>query len=99
VAVRADLADDLDLDRLFSESIAEFGAVDVVVDTAEDGTRIHEHASRRLRAQGLIVSTCGTEVMTAKLEVELGKREITVGRVPPAAAVAFLERWRQPNHT
>jgi 3-oxoacyl-[acyl-carrier protein] reductase len=33
VAVRADLADDLDVDRLFTESIAEFGVVDVVVDT------------------------------------------------------------------
>ena len=33
VAVRADLADELDVRRLFDETIAVFGAVDVVVDT------------------------------------------------------------------
>ena len=33
VAVRADLADDLDVQRLFTESIAAFGGVDVVVHT------------------------------------------------------------------
>jgi 3-oxoacyl-[acyl-carrier protein] reductase len=33
VAVRADLADDLDVERLFTEAIAMFGVVDVVVDT------------------------------------------------------------------
>src|ERR1700751_1780031 len=31
VAVRADVADDLDVNRLFAETIAEFGGIDVVV--------------------------------------------------------------------
>jgi 3-oxoacyl-[acyl-carrier protein] reductase len=35
IAVRADLADDLDVQRLFTESIAEFGGVDVVVHDVE----------------------------------------------------------------
>jgi 3-oxoacyl-[acyl-carrier protein] reductase len=34
VAVRADIADELDVDRLFSETIAAFGGVDVVVHAA-----------------------------------------------------------------
>jgi 3-oxoacyl-[acyl-carrier protein] reductase len=33
VAVRADVADDLDVERLFAETIAAFGGVDVVVHT------------------------------------------------------------------
>jgi len=33
VAVRADLTDELDVERLFDETTAAFGAVDVVVDT------------------------------------------------------------------
>ena len=36
VAVRADLADDLDVQRLFAESIAAFAGVDVVVHTTTD---------------------------------------------------------------
>jgi 3-oxoacyl-[acyl-carrier protein] reductase len=38
VAVRADVADDLDVQRLFSETIAAFGGIDVVVHAA--GSRI-----------------------------------------------------------
>ena len=34
MAVRADIADDLDVNRLFAETIAAFGGVDVVVHTA-----------------------------------------------------------------
>jgi len=35
MAVRADVADDLDVQRLFAETIAAFGGVDVVVHTAD----------------------------------------------------------------
>jgi 3-oxoacyl-[acyl-carrier protein] reductase len=38
VAVRADVADDLDVERLFAETIAAFGGIDVVVHTV--GSRI-----------------------------------------------------------
>ena len=38
VAVRADIADDLDVQRLFAETIAAFGGIDVVVHAA--GSRI-----------------------------------------------------------
>ena len=42
VAVRADIADDLDVKRLFAETIAAFGGIDVVVHAA--GSRITESA-------------------------------------------------------
>jgi len=38
VAVRADVADDLDVERLFAETIAEFGGIDVLVHAA--GSRV-----------------------------------------------------------
>jgi 3-oxoacyl-[acyl-carrier protein] reductase len=38
VAIRADISDDLDVQRLFAETIAAFGGIDVVVHTA--GSRI-----------------------------------------------------------
>ena len=38
MAVRADIADDLDVQRLFAETIAAFGGIDVVVHAA--GSRI-----------------------------------------------------------
>jgi len=58
VAVRADLADDLDVKRLFTESIAAFGGVDVVVHTTTDtAALLYQHAVRHIRARGAIVST------------------------------------------
>jgi 3-oxoacyl-[acyl-carrier protein] reductase len=42
VAVRADIADDLDVNRLFAETIAAFGGIDVVVHAA--GSRISASA-------------------------------------------------------
>jgi NAD(P)-dependent dehydrogenase (short-subunit alcohol dehydrogenase family) len=45
IAVRADVADDLDVERLFAETIAAFGHVDLVVHaTADDASML----SRRL---------------------------------------------------
>jgi NAD(P)-dependent dehydrogenase (short-subunit alcohol dehydrogenase family) len=57
VAVRADLADELDVERLFGESATAFGGVDVVVDTAADGGGLlREHAARHIRPGGAIVT-------------------------------------------
>src|SRR4051812_48188357 len=47
VAVRADLTDDLDVQRLFTESIAAFWGVDVVVHTTTDSPALlSRHAAR-----------------------------------------------------
>ena len=45
VAVRADIADDLDVDRLFAETIAAFGGIDVVIHAA--GSRVTASAVTR----------------------------------------------------
>ena len=48
--MRADLADDLDVQRLFAESIAAFGGVDVVVHTTTDSAALlYQHAARHVR--------------------------------------------------
>jgi 3-oxoacyl-[acyl-carrier protein] reductase len=62
VAVRADAADDLDVQRLFVEAIAVFGGVDVVVHAvaARIDTRatliVDREAARRVRNGGAIVN-------------------------------------------
>jgi 3-oxoacyl-[acyl-carrier protein] reductase len=57
VAVRADLADELDVERLFSESIAAFGGVDLIVHTTSgDPALLHRDAARHLRPGGAIVT-------------------------------------------
>ena len=99
VAVRADLLDDLDVQRLFAESISAFGVVNVlVVSTSDSAGPLYEHAARYLREGGLIVSMTGTAAPSPGLRSKLRKRSIVVGRVPPGAVLAFLERWRQQNH-
>ena len=57
VAVRVDLADDLDVQRLYTESIAASGGVDVVVHTTtEPASLLYQHAARQVRERGAIVS-------------------------------------------
>jgi NAD(P)-dependent dehydrogenase (short-subunit alcohol dehydrogenase family) len=96
VAVRADLADDLDLQRLFAESIAAFGSVDVVVHTTTDGAGLlYEHAARHARESGVIVSASTAERITPEVARQLRERGITVGRAPPEAVLSFLDQWRR----
>jgi NAD(P)-dependent dehydrogenase (short-subunit alcohol dehydrogenase family) len=48
VAVRADVTDDLDVERLFEEAIAAFGGVDAVIHTTTDSASVLErHAARK----------------------------------------------------
>ena len=99
VAVRADLADDLDVQRLFAESIAAFGGVDVVVHTTtEKASLLYQHAARHVRQRGAIVRIPAAERIAPALARQFRERGITVGRVPPEALLSFLERWRrQPS--
>src|SRR4051794_5765608 len=95
VAVRADLADDLDVQRLFTESIAAFGGVDVVVHTTTDtAALLYEHAARYVRLGGAIVSTSAPERVAPAVARQLRERGITVGgRAAPESALSFLGRW------
>jgi len=91
IAVRADVADDLDVQRLFAETITAFGGVDVVVHTARLDTRatfvVNQQAARHLRSGGAIVnlsSSAITNMLTRALALELRERDITVNVVSPA---------------
>lgn len=106
LAVRADVTDELDVERLFDETTAVFGSVDVVVHTAVRGTSVvNRQAARRLRHGGAIVNVSSSEGIAPIVAAELGARDITVnglapGQEPPGAdhdvaeLVALLDRWR-----
>jgi 3-oxoacyl-[acyl-carrier protein] reductase len=107
VAVRADVADELDVERLFTETAAAFGSVDVVVHTTMRGTSVvNRQAARRLRHGGAIVGVSSSGAVTPVLARKLRARDITVNEVvpglePPGAQhdiadlVAHLDRWRR----
>ena len=96
VAVRADLADDLDVQRLFAESIAAFGGVDVVVHTmAGRAVLLYEHAARHVRERGAIVSVSTAERIAPDIARRMRERDITVDRAPPEAVLPFLDQWRR----
>ena len=95
VTVRADLADDLDVQRLFAESNAAFGGVDAVVHTTTDSASLlYEHASRYVRGGGVIVSVRAAEHIAPGVARRLRERGITVGRAPPGAVLSLLDTWR-----
>ena len=96
VAVRADPADDLDVQRLFAESTAAFAGVDVVVHTtSRSGSVLYEHAARHVRARGAIVSVSAADRVTPGVARQLRERGISVGRAPPEDVLPFLDRWRR----
>jgi 3-oxoacyl-[acyl-carrier protein] reductase len=96
VAVRADLADDLDVQRLFAESDAAFGGVDVVVHTTtESAALVYQHAARHVRPGGAIVTVSAAEPIPPGIAGQLGERGITLGRARPDAVLSFLDGWRR----
>jgi 3-oxoacyl-[acyl-carrier protein] reductase len=107
VAIRADVADELDVERLFTETAAAFGAIDVVVHTAMRGTSVvNQQAAHRLRHGGAIVDVSGSEAITPDLADELRARDITLNGVAPglespgaqhetADLIVLLDRWRR----
>jgi short chain dehydrogenase len=107
VTVRADVADELDVNRLFDEAAAAFGPVDLVVHAAGRGSSVlYPQAARRLSRGGAIVSVFVGQAAPPNLVRELASRGITVhglagGLEPPghdhdvAALVWLLDRWRR----
>jgi 3-oxoacyl-[acyl-carrier protein] reductase len=105
LAVRADVTDELDVERLFDETAAAFGSVDVVVHTRARGSSVlNRQAALRLRDGGAIVTVCGAEVIAPDLAHDLRARDITVnglapGLAPPGAdhtiadVVALVDDW------
>jgi 3-oxoacyl-[acyl-carrier protein] reductase len=107
VAVRADLADDLDVERVFTEAIAAFASVDVLVHTAVRGVSVlYRHAARHLGRGAAIVTVSTAEPITPSLAQRLRELDITVNGVPAgrerprcdhdvAELIELLERWRR----
>ena len=107
LAVRADVTDELDVERLFTETAAAFGGVDVVVHAAMRATSVvSQQAARQLSHGGAIVNVSSSEAITSVLADELRTRDITVnglapGLEPPGAdhdiaeLLALLDRWRR----
>jgi 3-oxoacyl-[acyl-carrier protein] reductase len=96
VAVRADLADDLDVQRLFAESIAAFGGVDVVVHTTRNSSSLlYRYAARHLRRRGAIVGVAPAERVTPAVACQLLERGVSVGSTSPEEALPFLDEWGQ----
>ena len=105
LAVRADVTDELDVERLFDETKAAFGDVDLVVHAAtQSASVVTSQAARRLRHGGAIVDVAGSVAIPPALAAELRARDITViglapGTESPGAdedireLVAVLERW------
>jgi 3-oxoacyl-[acyl-carrier protein] reductase len=83
MAVRADVADDLDVQRLFAETTTAFGGVDVVVHTVSSRAAdiVNREAARHLRDGGAIVSLSSAAKALPRLAVELRERDITVNTV------------------
>jgi hypothetical protein len=95
VTVRADLADELDVQRLFVESNAAFAGVDVVVHTTPgSGSLLYQHAVRHLRPRGAVVTVPAADRVTPGIARELRKRGISIGRAPPEGVLSFLDQWR-----
>jgi 3-oxoacyl-[acyl-carrier protein] reductase len=106
LAVRADVCDELDVERLFDETKAAFGGVDVVVHTAMRGTSfVNQEAARQLRRGGAIVNVSSSDAITSDLAHELRARDITVNGLTPgleypgadhdvADLIALLDQWR-----
>jgi 3-oxoacyl-[acyl-carrier protein] reductase len=96
VAVRADLADDLDVQRLFAESRAAFAGVDVVVHTTPDSASLlYEHAARRVRPGGAIASVTAAESVVLAVARMFRERGISVVRVAPEEILPYLDGWRR----
>ena len=97
VAVRADLADELDVERLFAEATAMFGAVEVVVhSTDKSPVLLYRHASRHLRRGGVIVTVLAGDDCPPDITERLDEQGVSIRCAPHEGVLAFLRRWQQP---
>jgi shikimate 5-dehydrogenase len=107
LTVRADVADELDVERLFDEAAAAFGGIGVVVHAASsESAVVYRQAARRLAPRGAIVSVTSGEAIVPALAGALAARGITVNGLTPgverpgrdhdiADLVGLLDRWRR----
>jgi hypothetical protein len=101
------MTDLLDVERLFTETIAMLGGVDVVVHASHhDSSVVDQQAARSLRPGGAIVHVARSNAIDPGLGNELRARNITVNEVAlrsesPTARrdladlVSLLDRWQR----
>jgi nucleoside-diphosphate-sugar epimerase len=96
IAVRADITDELDVERLFSEAAAAFGGVDVIVHAdTRSALVVYQHAASHLRDGGAIVTVGRADAVTPFLSASLRARGITI-----AAASSAVECYDcEPDST
>jgi 3-oxoacyl-[acyl-carrier protein] reductase len=93
VSVRADVTDEIDVERLFNETDAAFGPVDVLVHAAPRGAGVlYRHAAVALRRGGTILSVAGAEPIDHAVAVALRDRDVTINGVPPGVALPGVVR-------
>ena len=84
IAVRADITDELDVERLFSETIATFRGVDVIVHADPGVTRVvNQRAASQLRHGGAIVHVGRSDAVPPFLINKLHARGITIAWPTP----------------
>jgi len=84
IAVRADITDELDVERLFSETIATFRGVDVIVHADPGVTRVvNQQAASQLRHGGAIVHVGRSDAVPPFLNNKLKARGITIAGPTP----------------
>ena len=84
IAVRADITDELDVERLFSETIATFRGVDVIVHADPGVTRVvNQQAASQLRHGGAIVHVGRSDAVPPFLINKLHARGITIAWPTP----------------
>ena len=67
LAVRADVTDELDVERLFTETATAFGGADVVVHALRGASVVDRQAARRLRYGGAIVNVSSSDPIAPDL--------------------------------
>jgi NAD(P)-dependent dehydrogenase (short-subunit alcohol dehydrogenase family) len=106
VTVRADLTDELDVERVFTETIAAFAGVDVLVDITTHGASVlYEHALQHLPPGSAIFSVSIAAQLTPMLAQRFRERDVTINGAPPGVGdagagheisdlLAMLDRWQ-----
>jgi hypothetical protein len=96
IAVRADLSDELDVQRLFAESTSAFERVDIVVHTTPGpASLLYRHAARHVGPRGAIVSIPDADRVPIGVARQLLERGVSVANAPAQGVLSFFDRWRQ----
>jgi NADPH:quinone reductase-like Zn-dependent oxidoreductase len=104
VAVRADLTDEMDIERMFQETVVMFGGSDLVVHAEPcDSNMFDRLAAQQLRRGGAIVSFGRRTPLAPAIAEELRERGIGMEALPGIKSadarsdirrqVADLDRW------